>query len=162
MRWHYTIGGHLVSIISDGFIRPADTLVFRPERPITWFTTSENWEETANKGGLVNGKWTTLSREETGSRYGGLFRIGVGDDYPLRRFMRITLESRQDFRLTDALIDSARRVGSDPFNDWWGTFHKVRLEHCAAIHRFTPEGWQALEMPETHPEKPESSGPQAA
>lgn len=33
MRWHYTCGLHMESIIRDGFIKPADAHVAPPERP---------------------------------------------------------------------------------------------------------------------------------
>jgi hypothetical protein len=143
MRWHYTTGQCMANILLDGFIKPATAFVPPSEKPITWFTTSPYWEETANKGMQgEDGKRRTASREETEKLGGGLFRIGVADDYPLRRFMRITLESRQDRALTRALIETAQEVGSNPYADWWGTFNKVLRAHWETINRFTPNGWQ--------------------
>jgi hypothetical protein len=51
MRWHYTVGGHLKSIYTTGFIYPESMKLMSPcGRPIVWFTSSPVWEETANKG----------------------------------------------------------------------------------------------------------------
>jgi hypothetical protein len=146
MRWHYTWGLYMELIIRDGFIKPADAYVAPPERPIAWFTTSPNWEETANKGirDRLTGKERTLTREETEKFGRGLYRIGVSDDYPLKRFLRISRESKQDRKLTRALLETAQEQGSNPYADWWGTLNKVPSAHWKVIEIFTPEGWQML------------------
>jgi hypothetical protein len=145
MRWHYTVGVLMRLIFRDGFIKPATAFVQPPEKPITWFTSSPSWEETANKGVVgSDGTNRSLSREET-EKYGdGLYRIGISDDYPLRRFMRITRESKQDLALARALIKTAQELGSNPYQDWWGTFQKVTSGHWKVIEHFTLDGWQPI------------------
>lgn len=149
MRWHYTVGILIRSILKDGFIKPATAFVEPPEKPITWFTSSPNWEETANKGEFSpDGASRALSREETERDFDGLFRIGVSDDFPLRRFMRITRESKQDPATTRVLIRTAQEVGSNPYQDWWGTFQKVPSAHWNVIEHWTADGWQPISAEE--------------
>jgi hypothetical protein len=118
-------------------------LVKPPEKPILWFTTSEAWEETATPGAeKEDGSYFTPTREQAEAMFGGLYRIGISDDYPLKRFMRITLESRQDKRLTQALITTAEAVGSNPYANWWGTFYNVPRGHWSALENCDKEHWQ--------------------
>ncbi len=142
MRWHYTTGQKVGLIFADRYIKPATAGVPRDERPIVWFTTSAAWEETANKGVMsTTGEVIRLTREQT-ELAGGLFRFGVADDFPLHSFWRITRESKQDPRVTEELIESAVRWGSNPERDWWGTFHRVESAHWKTIELSTPDGWR--------------------
>jgi hypothetical protein len=145
MRWHYTVGECLFGMLTDGFIKQATAFVEPPEKPVVWFTSSHNWEEMANKGwegrdGIIY----SLNRDQTEKLCGGLFRIGVTDDYPLRRFIDITRDCNQDPKLTRALVKIAREGGSYPHSDWWGTLEQVPLADWAVIEHFTPDGWRPL------------------
>lgn len=144
MRWHYTVGERLKAILQDGFIKPATANVPPGERPIVWFTVSPDWEETANKGWIDSkaGRYITLTREETEKRGGGLFRIGVADDFPLEPFLRISRKSRQGHGVTNALIRTAVEAGSNPYRDWWGTFKPVSCFDWSALEIRTPDGWR--------------------
>jgi hypothetical protein len=145
MRWHYTVGECMFGILGDGFIRQAIAFVAPPEKPVAWFSSRRDWEETANKGWLgKDGVIRSLNREETERLCGGLFRIGVSDAYPLRRFMRITRECRQKVALTRLLIQTAQEVGSNPHGDWWGTLEPVPLRDWLVIEHFVPGGWRPL------------------
>jgi|HubBroStandDraft_4_1064222.scaffolds.fasta_scaffold241059_2 hypothetical protein len=157
MRWHYTVGGALKSIYTDGFIYP-EQFVPTGVRPIVWFTSSPVWEETANKQ-LCDARLTIrtitqlenhadeirpLTRDETAAVCGGLFRFGVGHDFPLHPFNRILRLSKEQPRTGRLLLETALAMGSNPTRDWWGTFHPVPREHWKALEHFTPEGWQSF------------------
>jgi hypothetical protein len=146
MCWHYTVGDCLSEIILEGIIRPATAGVPLNERPITWFTASPEWEETANKNWLTpSGKIIRLGREETRERCGGLFRIGVSDKYPLQHFARIIDRARQDKRETRVLVAAAKEVGSNPMREWYGTFDCVAIGDWAEIDEHVPGvGWVAF------------------
>jgi hypothetical protein len=53
LLWHYTVRPHILSILSDGVIKPATAFVSRRERPIVWFSSNQNWEQTANKSAAM-------------------------------------------------------------------------------------------------------------
>ena len=143
MRWHYTVGGHLQSIYAAGFIYPEPKNLMTPGgRPHVWFTSSPVWEETANKGWRVGNRVRCLTREETAALCGGLFRFGVGDDYPLHPFTRILRESKEQPWVGRGLLEIALEVGSNPVRDWWGAVHPVPCEQWKALEHFTPEGWR--------------------
>jgi hypothetical protein len=144
MRWHYTIGAKLKAILTDGKIKPTTAFIPRGERPIVWFTSSSVWEETATKGILdpKTGEIVTATHEEPAAQGGGLFRFGVADDFPLHPFWRISRESQQNLKVTQALLDIAIQEGSNPERDWWGTFHEVHCADWKALEHFTPDGWQ--------------------
>jgi hypothetical protein len=144
VRWHYTIGKCLESILQDGFLKPATANMWPGERPIVWFTTSPEWEQIANKSRIdtMTGISITLTREETEKDGRGLFRIGVPDNFPLKRFKRITRETRQEPSITKAFIAIALEAGSNPHRDWWGTFKPVSWFDWKELDSFTPNGWQ--------------------
>src|SRR5262245_17530639 len=76
--WHYTTTQCLVKILTDGYLKPATAFVKPPEKPVVWFSTNQDWEETANKlGQTTDGSLVRLGREETAELGGGLIRIGV-------------------------------------------------------------------------------------
>jgi len=53
--WHYSVYPHLLSMLRDGFIKPATAFVEPPERPIVWFSKSQTWERTVTKGLAIAG-----------------------------------------------------------------------------------------------------------
>jgi hypothetical protein len=141
MRYHYTVGSYLASILRDG-LHPATAGVPKSERPIVWFTASPHWEETANKSLVVRGMCQFLTQAETSRFCDGLCRIGVRDDLRgLHPFARITRESHQDPRTTDALIAVAVERGSAPARDWYGTFRVVQPADFAVVEKFDGSGW---------------------
>jgi hypothetical protein len=151
MRWHYTTVISLRAILQDGFLEPsplyddhspAELIADSAnERPILWFTSSPNWEETANKA--LRNPPRDLDREGT-LGYFGLARIGVSEDCPLERFLRITRKSRQKKRLTNRLIKTGVEAGSNPHGDWWGTFERVYEKDWNVVQIYSAEkrGWE--------------------
>jgi hypothetical protein len=76
--WHYTVGVHLPSIVSDGEIRVATAFVSDHELPVVWCSTNPHWEQTANKAfQKSDGTVRCLSREETETLGRGLARIQI-------------------------------------------------------------------------------------
>jgi len=153
MRWHYTTLASLQVILEDGFLEPsplyddessaeliADSA---KERPVLWFTSSPNWEETANKALRSLEGSRQLDREGT-LEYFGLARVGVSEGYPLEKFLRITRKSRQKKRLTNRLIRTAVEAGSNPHGDWWGTFERVYEKDWNVVQIYSAEkrGWE--------------------
>jgi hypothetical protein len=144
MRWHYTVGEYLGSIYRDGLLYP-ELFVLPGVRPIVWFTSSPVWEEMANKGYRDVDGMRCLTREETAALGGGLFRLGVSDDYSLHPYNQIMRESKMPKlypQMARAVLDASRRMGSDPIRDWWGTFRPVPREHWKTLEHFTNESWQ--------------------
>lgn len=88
MKYHYTVGDRFFQIEESGHIKVATAglelvkHLGRPmrERPAAWFTTSEEWEQSANKGIVEHGVRRSLSQEETARLAGGLWRIAVRDE----------------------------------------------------------------------------------
>ena len=71
--WHYTTGANLDLILRSGAIVPTTAKVPPHEKPVAWFSTSDEWEATATKV-PVPGKAGQLM---TAHAQGGLARIHV-------------------------------------------------------------------------------------
>jgi hypothetical protein len=133
--WHYTTQSCLVSILHDRIIRPATRGGQPNERPVTWFSLSERWEETANTSRLrPDGTIKLCSRLETQVIGGGLCRIGV--DAGSLCDWNSYANSGVDQNHVKDLLSKALAVGSDPERDWLVSFRPVPLEMTTAI------GWQ--------------------
>ncbi|MBF0381311.1 MAG: hypothetical protein HQL69_09850 [Magnetococcales bacterium] len=75
--YHYTVTKLLNQIFNDGYIKPATAIVPKHERPVVWLSMNPFWEETAYKSYFQNGVMTSLNRQQTHDKFGGLARIEV-------------------------------------------------------------------------------------
>ena len=121
MLWHYTTLTHFLDIDRDGEIRLATAFVPQSERPIVWFSKSPNWEPTATKKVVVQGRL----RDATLAEMAPLVRIGVAEDperlHPWVRLKKLANMSRKTARgLERAALDMQAHPG-----DWWGAFSPI-------------------------------------
>ncbi len=148
LRYHYTVGQWIKAIIGEGIIRPATQWVPKGERPIVWFSSNPDWEQTANKGWLQNGVAITLTKEQTRKHAGGLFRIGVLNETAPYSWQKLRFLSKMHPAAADRLEEDARERGSNP-NEWYGTFHAVTRDKWLVVEELTDEGWVSCDSPES-------------
>lgn len=146
MRWHYTIGDYMPLIVNDGFLTPS-TPVPHLEKPILFFTECDSYEPTAWKSVMENAVVREMTIEEMGKRFGGLFRIGVADSYPLKPWLKVCRLAH----VKDAVRKSMERIafekGSDPYK-FWGTLSPVPMRDWAVIEKYEDARWIQVLPPE--------------
>ena len=148
LRYHYTVGQCIKAIIGEGIIRPATARVPKGERPIVWFSSNPDWEQTANKGWLQNRVAITLTKEQTRERAGGLFRIGVLNETAPYSWQQLRFLSKMHPAAADRLEEVARERGSNP-DEWYGTFHAVTDDKWLVVQELTDEGWVSCASPKS-------------
>jgi hypothetical protein len=152
MKWHYTVGVHVPSIVKDGVIRPATRFVPPGEKPIVWFSTHPDWEPTANKNWPnPDGSLIRLDRAGTAEKCGGLERFGVADETAPYRWQALKDLSGMSRKMAQGLYDTAIRMGARP-SDWWGTFDAVPRSLWIAVQVHSGGVW--LDAPETFASPP--------
>ena len=141
VAWHYTTGERFCRIVEVGYIRPAVAGVTKPERPITWFTLSQSWEQTANKC-IVSADETIhrLDMQQTYEYFGGLVRIGVLLSTVPHSWDSLRRNSGMSRKIAEALHQTAVEQGSNP-DDWRGTFKSVPREKWVAIEVYQDGEW---------------------
>lgn len=142
--WHYTVGSCLRSIWKDGVIKPATAFVPKYERPVVWFSLSESWEPSANKGVIKNGRNRGLTTAETERLAGGLFRIGVSVDTAPLDWQTIRRTSGMASLHADALEKIALNNGED-LDKWRGTYEPVAKKLWLAVEGFQNGAWAPVD-----------------
>ena len=131
--WHYTTGDCLDKIIDAGELVPAIRYVPKDERAILWFSLDQDWEPTANKGVVENGKNRTLTLEEMCVHCNGVVRVGIHScSKTLIRWPKIGKLAGMPKELIRALDKVAYEQGSNP-NNWLGQFESLLLKDCLSI-----------------------------
>jgi hypothetical protein len=131
--WHYTTGRAFISIVEFGWILPATAFVPKGEKPAVWFSLNQDWEQTANKGGLEeDGTRRTLTREETCERGGGLVRFGVAVEAVPCDWNGFKKRSGIRPETARCLAARGRACGADP-NEWRVSFEPVPREQWVAV-----------------------------
>lgn len=139
--WHYTTGELFRLIVESGELRPATTYVPENERPIVWFSSNKNWEQTANKALRNNdGTVRSLDRDEMAALGGGLVRIGVHPETAPHDWHALKELSRMSSKMAQGLYKSAIRKGSRP-GEWRGTFEPVPREKWTAVEVYQNNEW---------------------
>jgi hypothetical protein len=131
--WHYTVGIRLESILKEGQIKPSTAFAPKNERKIVWFTTSGEWEQTANKSVTDNaGKLHHLNTEQTAEVCGGLARIGVDEStapYTWRDLKELSgMSGPQAQGLYRGAIEKGSRLSA-----WRGALDPVPREKWLAV-----------------------------
>ncbi len=160
--WHYTVFERFQSIVSDGMITTADTLVSREVKRVVWFSTNPCWEKTVVKIVLNNetGMKTELrSRDE-------LFNFGffgdkkevphnkVNDFTPIRLEAdpeKVHLRSFQNYKkrsgdsksVIQGLVQTAKEWGANP-KEWYVVYENVPLSNISLIQRWNSEEWISM------------------
>lgn len=130
LAWHYTTGSHFLAIVESGRILPATAYVSGRERPIVWFSTNQQWEQTANKmWRRPDGKLQpTTTRGENYKLGGGLVRFGL----PARNLTpwpKLGRKAGISRSMARALEFAAHDAGADP-SEWSGCFEPVDVRDC--------------------------------
>jgi hypothetical protein len=130
--YHYTTGTNLQKILRTGAILPATEHIPPGERGVVWFSSNLDYEPTAIKGLIVNGRRCGLNIEETEKYGGGLARIGVRRmDVP---YDWQSLKQVARLKISKGLEIAARRLGSNV------CFFYVSLEPVTA------DKWVSVEL----------------
>lgn len=152
--WHYTVGACIERILADGELHVSAMAEGRGQ-PILWFSANPEWEPTAGKKIIVDGKSQPLDRTGTEQWYGGLYRIGVSPSIlKLWAELKQTTITKYKPEAMTRFENWGKSLGANPL-DWWGTFDNVRSEHWVTIERFDG-GWRELHQ---HDEIPPASLP---
>jgi hypothetical protein len=137
--FHYTIGRHLPDIIASETILLADQCAREGTRPAAWFSLHQDWEETANKGTLPNGRGR-LDRAGTLRHGRGLARIEVDPEAAPHNWGRFCALAGVSASHAKELAATGRKWGANP-RDWRVSFDAVTSEHWLAIEVNHGAGW---------------------
>lgn len=144
MFWHYTNGRRIDAIFASGELRLTADGSGRL-RPAVWFSTNDQWEETANRAvRRIDGSHLRCDRERTDLYCDGLFRFEVAADQPLvawRELAAMCGMRQGDLLKIEAL---ARRLGSDP-QQWYASLRSVGRNRWRAIERWNGYAWEPVE-----------------
>ena len=141
IRWHYTTGARLTVILKTGMIEPATAGVIPPEKPVVWFTESDDWEPTANKMlRSEDGTIRSLSREETAHHAGGLVRIGVAQESAPHPYASLIAIARATRGTVKRLSIVAEREGSN-VDLWYFSTRPVDYREWLCVDRFAGGVW---------------------
>ena len=128
MKWHYTMGIKLRSIMEDGVIKPATARVPQGEKPVVWFSTNQEWEPTANKSWQnSDGQIMIGDKDKTAELGLGLVRIGVEPDTAPYDWHTIKKASGMSGKMANGLYRVGIDCGSRP-GDWWEPSSQFRVE----------------------------------
>lgn len=144
MKWHYTNGRRIDSILGSGVLKPSADGSGRI-RPAVWFSTNQQWEETANRSVRhINGSYLRCDREQTDMYCDGLFRLEVdaaSATLPWREVAAMCGMRQGDMLKIESL---ARRLGSDP-QQWYASLRPILREEWTAIERWNGYAWEPVE-----------------
>lgn len=125
---HYTVGSRLGAILASGELRPSSVDLEAGERPVLWFSSNRNWEETATKL-LFNPKAREVYRPTLQELHGllGLFRFTLPeDDDRLLRWPAIHRAALMSDTMVRTLVRNGRMAGARP-EEWSGSLQAIPL-----------------------------------
>lgn len=145
--FHYTTGHALQKILSSGKLEPHSSMLIPSGRPILWFTSRAEWEQTANV--IVTQPSTLqplpLGRAETAKNFGGLARIGIRDDYRgLMKFNKTCKLALVDKAHAKAIVRLGERLGSRPLDQWYGSLDAIPYSKDLAVELFWMGHWKSI------------------
>ena len=145
--YHYTIGDRTESILKCGHIRTATAFIGKDERPATWLSSNEVWEESANKMVMKpDGSLWDCDKEATRKTGGGLFRFRVNqeslDIHDWESWKRV---SNVFGPIAQGLEVVAEESGSST-SEYFCVFGHIGHEHWEAIEYWDGSVWQELEI----------------
>jgi len=147
MLFHYTTGQTLQKILAAGKLEPRNSILIPSGRPIVWFTSRNEWEQTANA--IVTEPGTLqplpLGRTETAKNFGGLARIAVKSDHrDLMQFNKVCKRAQVDHAHRKAIVRLGERLGSRPVDQWWGSLQPVPFKEFAFVELFWLGHWKNI------------------
>ena len=145
VAWHYTTLENATLIEADGRLRPATAWLVSGEKPVIWFSLSQEWEPTATKWlahespeGTIEQKLATPA--EMVEVAGGLVRYGVfpSTKLGLMSWAKIVRKAKIPRGLADSLELVAMEQGADPAK-WLGRFKPLPISRCCRVEIFDVE-----------------------
>lgn len=132
--YHYTTLQCLTQIFDSGYIEPATAYIEKNEKPVVWFSTNPEWEETATKGYIdkETGKQRNATKQEMKDNAGDLIRIEV----PLHLTVSIRVyEEKSGISeiFWESLVKVAKDAGSN-IKGWRVSFKPIPIGHFIKTH----------------------------
>jgi hypothetical protein len=123
--YHYTTGDRFAAIINTGEIRQARGGVEPPEIPAVWLSTASEWEASASKAVIVNGKRRTMTLDEMIRSCDCLVRIRID---PSKVEIIPPADAPSALQIPHwtfaRLITSGLAMGADP-SDWRASIRAI-------------------------------------
>jgi hypothetical protein len=142
--YHYTTQTAFKLIEKDEYLRPSTEVPMPGERLALWFTTSAEWDNTANKAIIFEGR--RVGTRETTHIFGeGLVRIACPDSVAPLDWKAYKSQSGIAPKLAKALFDVAIREGVRP-SCWRTTFDCVYRDSWLEVHFWDGKKW-SLDRP---------------
>jgi hypothetical protein len=125
--FHYTIGEHIPSIISDGYLKRSFVGLTDGELPVLWFSRNQRFERTSRKGLFYRGhklNWDVSLQHElmTNVRFG----IPHDDNRLLdwKTTCKVSGTPNEDIRL----MEKRGKMWSSFPSDWFGVLSDVSID----------------------------------
>jgi hypothetical protein len=127
---HYLPGSHLRDVLSSGYLdtTPKKEHLRKGEKPIVWFTTSEEYPKTAYKPVVIDGTQSVLEPDEMHHLLGGIFRL-CGSTKTMNAYPWKLLKHRAKLseKIKKRLVSRAKSVGEKP-STWYGSLERVNID----------------------------------
>jgi hypothetical protein len=151
LRWHYTVRQRLDGLLRDGVLPPATAGLPAGERPAVWFSSNQQWEETANQAWQrPDGTINPGNKEATHLLGGGLARIGVLPETAPHDWKAFKALSGIKAAKARGMYDAAIGVGARP-GEWFVSFEPVPRSQWVAVEVWDGERWLRLETGQSAP-----------
>jgi len=143
--YHYTTALKLRSIINSGAIKSTTAKIEPHEKPVAWFSTSDQWEPTATKVPIPGRQGQLL----TAKAQAGLVRISVPGTCAPYLFPQLPLIAGTSPQACIGLLLAGLELGADP-----GTWRFTPTPVPAALFRevefydFANNTWLAVDLTE--------------
>lgn len=143
--FHYTVIQHCQDIFIDGEIKVATANIPKGVKPVVWFTTNPDWEETANKPvALDDGSLGEfLNRQGMWEHGFNPIRFEVDPKkVSLRSWNNYKKNSGDSQEAIKGLEKTAKQVGSDP-KQWLVSYENVPMDAVIGVSSWDGEKWEA-------------------
>lgn len=159
--YHYTIAEKYSQIVSDGHIKLATAGIEHPSEAAVWFTTRDDWDETAGKGICFadGNRVLSVTADMTLCHHltDGLVRITCHDETATVDWQEYSKRAKLPRKTKYALEGFARTAGSH-HRDWRVSFDPVETARFVAVDFWDGKSWQkeqrkSGEMPQSEIEE---------
>ena len=138
MIYHYTKVMHLPPILAQG-LKPTNVFIAPGEKPVLWFSTNPQWENTVFCSDAPSLKEAHLRMRSMG----GLARIGCHDSVAPHRWKELKELANIPSKFAMSLYQAAIAVQSRP-GEWRGTFSVVPVKQFKTIEVFDGVNWVSI------------------
>jgi hypothetical protein len=141
MLWHYTVKYRLDAILRDNLIKPAAEGVRPGATPAVWFSSNQDWEESANMAYQDDqGRMQPGTKDTTYRMGGGLARIGVLSSTAPMDWNAFKAKSGIKPADAKAMYQAALGHGARP-GEWFAVFGGVPRALWAAAQVWDGANW---------------------